>query len=378
MRAKPDQAGSRLYSGGLPNQRLLCILTTLMGNKSTAQRLAGALDKIPHLDITYVSVSPEDYASYAAPAWARATNPWHVQHIARRKAQPVLDQHFDLLLVYSWEFAAAFRDLARRMPSAALMDSIPATIDGQLRQRGFRGWKRWISHNVHHRSFRAAAKDFEVWLAMGSDCAGSLAQDYGIPRDRIFNTLAPQDLKAWKPGGRVYAPPLRLLFVANDFDRKGGDFLLRLYSAHLAGACKLIIASNDPSLQSRTLPAGVTWLRGRNRDELLRVYQQSDLFLFPTVQDYMPQVLAEALATGVPCMANDVGGIRDLVQEGKTGFLMSPHDPPERWAARIEELIARPAGLTCLSENARRFAEENLSLERFEKLIASVITRLLN
>jgi glycosyltransferase involved in cell wall biosynthesis len=362
--------------GNLQNTRLLCILTALLGNKSTTPRLVGALNRIPKLDVTYVTLNPEDYVRFPAPRWARATNPWHLQYVARQKVQPHIHDPFDLLLVYSWECVTAFRELGRRIAAAALVDSVPSTIDRQLRRRGMGGWKRSMSHGLHQGSFRRAARDFKIFLSMGSDCADSLAQDYGVPRDRIFITLAPQDLDTWKPAGRVYLPPMRLLFVSNDFTRKGGDFLLRLFYAHLTNHCRLTIASNDASLESRQLPPGVVWLHGRSRDELLQVYQQSDLFLFPTQQDYMPQVLAEALATGLPCMANDVGGIRDLVRDGDTGFLMSPADPPERWASLIEGLVAQPDELSRLSANARRFAEQNLSLAGFDELIAAVITRL--
>ncbi|MBV8847524.1 MAG: glycosyltransferase family 4 protein [Bryobacterales bacterium] len=360
----------------MASARLLCVLTTLLGNKSTTQRIIDALNKVPNLDTKYVTLAPDDYARYPAPRWARVTNPWHVQYIARKKLQPFVNEQFDLLFVYSWEFVCAFRDLACRMPAAALMDSVPSTIDYQLRERGLGGWKRSLSHQLHHGSFRRAAQHFRLFLPMGSDCADALTQDYGVPLERRFITLAPQDLSTWKPAGRIYAPPMQLLFVANDFSRKGGDFLLRLYSGHLSHTCKLTIASNDASIESRILPAGVTWLRGRTRDELLKVYQQSHLFLFPTQQDYMPQVLAEALATGLPCMANDVGGIRDLVRDGETGFLMSLAAPPGKWADKILSLAENPATLRRLSANARTLAEEGLDLTGFEDLIRAVIDRL--
>jgi len=357
--------------------RLLCILTTLLGNKSTTQRLTDAIAKLPEVKPTYVVLDSDDYARYRVPAWARITNPWHVQHIARRKVQPVLSQSFDALFVYSWEFVVVFRDLARKIPGAALMDSVPATVDQQqLRRRGLGDWKRSISHRLHHRAFLHAARDFRVFLPMGSDCRDSLENDYGIPRERCFITLAPQDLNVWKPSQRSYSPPLQLLFVANDFVRKGGEFLLRLYTNHLSRFCRLTIASNDPALESRELPLGVALLRGRNRDQLLQIYQQSDIFLFPTEQDYMPQALAEALATGLPCIGNDVGGIRDLVRNGETGFLMSCNETPQNWAERIQRLIEHPAELSRLSEGARRFAEQSLSVARFESLISSVVDSL--
>jgi glycosyltransferase involved in cell wall biosynthesis len=213
---------------------------------------------------------------------------------------------------------------------------------------------------------------------MGSDCRDSLEQDYRIRREQCFVTLAPQDTDWWTPDFRRTEPGsrLRLLFVTNDFERKGGDFLLELYSRHLADTCTLTIASNDPVLESRTLPTGVEWLRGRGREQLLEIYRSSDLFVFPTKQDFMPQVIAEALATGTPCIANDVGGTRDLVQDGSNGYLMSPDATHQEWNQRIQRLFQNRAELERMSREARRFAEEKLSLERFQDTLRRVTSGL--
>jgi glycosyltransferase involved in cell wall biosynthesis len=357
----------------MPATKALCIFTTLLGNGAMASRLIETLDRLPGLEPTYVRLMVEDYDTFPAPWWARATAPWQVELIARQKARQVMKLPFDLLLVNAWELVVAFRDVAHRLPAAAVMDAVPATVDAQLRQRGFKSWKRLLSHGVHHRSFAKAAREFDFFLPWGSDCADSLHRDYGVERDHCRITLAPQDLERWTPAGRSVSLPIRLLFVGNDFARKGGDFLLRLYSEHLLGSFTLTVASNDSALDGRQLPAGVQWLRGRNRDQLIEVYRDSDIFVFPTQQDYMPQVLAEALAAGLPCLANDVGGIRDLVHNGETGFLISRDAPTEVWAANLRRLAANPAELRRMSACARRFAEERLGLDRFERLIADVI-----
>lgn len=99
-------------------------------------------------------------------------------------------------------------------------------------------------------------------------------------------------------------------------------------------------------------------------------------FWFPTRQDYMPQALAEALAAGLPCLATDVGGIRDLVHDGQTGFLMPLDAPAERWAEHLHRLATQPAELARLSASARQFAEQRLGSDRFERLIGDVIERL--
>jgi glycosyltransferase involved in cell wall biosynthesis len=177
------------------------------------------------------------------------------------------------------------------------------------------------------------------------------------------------------PPPRIYGEKRKLLFVANDFTRKGGDFLLRLYREHLAGAYTLTIASNDPTISTRRLPPGVEWLRGRNREQLIDVYRAHDVFLFPTRQDYMPQVIAEALATGLPCIATDVGGIRDLVHNGETGVLMPFGASTSDWAEHLAKL-AEPMVLRQLSAGARRFAEERLRDERFASLMKDILNRL--
>jgi glycosyltransferase involved in cell wall biosynthesis len=356
--------------------RALCVFTNLLGNKAMSTLLTKAFDSHPDVEPTYVRIDVKDYDEISVPWWARATNPWQVQHFARHKARQFMKRPFDLLLVQGWEMLGAFTVLARRIPSAAVMDSVPATIDAQLRRRGFNGWKRRVSHTVHHRAFRRAVHEFDYFLVMGSDCADALHHEYGVESDRCAVTLAPQDLEKWTPGTRNLSAPVQLLFVGNDFARKGGDFLLSLYGEHLSSTCRLTIASNDPTLENRKLPPGVQWLSGRSRDQLVDLYRNSDIFLFPTQQDYMPQVLGEALASGLPCLASDVGGIRDLVRNGETGYLVSPNASAEVWAAHLNRLIANPEEILRMSKCARKFAEEKLGLNRFEHLIAEVIKRL--
>jgi glycosyltransferase involved in cell wall biosynthesis len=281
-----------------------------------------------------------------------------------------------MLFVNAWELAVAFADLARRMPSAALMDCVPATVGAQLRQQGLTGLKRAVGHQIHHRSFARVAREFEVFLPKSSDCAASLHRDYGVETGRCLVTLAPLHLDSWKPGAWTYSAPARLLFVGNDFARKGGEFLLRLYTEHMSSTCTLTIASNDPALAARPLPSGVELLRGQSREDLLKVFQRSDIFVFPTQQDYTPEVVAEALAVGLPCIVGDVDGARDLIRDGETGFVMPRGAGTEHWAKHLRDLISNPEERNRMSKCARAFAEEKLAFEDYERLVTEAVERL--
>jgi glycosyltransferase involved in cell wall biosynthesis len=353
--------------------KALCIFTTLLGNEVTTQRLIEALNGIDTINTTYVLLATDDYRRYPVPRWARASDAWESRYLARSKVDALLDCSSDILLVNCWEFVTEFRHLARRIPAAAFMDAVPATVDDQLRRRGSGGWRRTLANAVHDFPFSRAVRNFSYYLPMGSDCADALEVRYQIPRDRCMVTLAPQDLKFWTPAPKSPSDLLRLLFVGNDFARKGGDFLLHLYARYLAGSCNLTIVSNDPALDRTVMPAGAIWRRGLNRDEILQAYRDSDLFLLPTLQDYMPQVLAEALSAGLPCIANNVGGIRDLIRDGETGFLMAYDAPASVWAERISFLHSSPRDLDRLAKGARSFAERNLDTGRFGELVAGVI-----
>jgi len=357
--------------------KALCVFTTILGNKATTQRLIDALEGMANVEPTFVLLTAEDYRRYPAPRLARLTDAWESRYIARAKISDMQGGPFDILLVNSWEFVTEFQDLARRLPAAVLMDAVPSTVDFQLRRRGDGGLRRTVATWLNDVPFSRAVKHFEYFLPMGSDCADALQARYQVPAEHMTVTLAPQDLNFWTPGPKSSPDSFRLLFVANDFARKGGEFLLRLYTEHLSTWCSLTIASNDPALENRTLPQGVFLRRGLNREAIRQLYRDSDLFVFPTRQDYMPQVLAEALATGLPCIANDVGGIRDLVRDGETGFLMTCKMPTDAWAKRIEELRADKGRLDLLALGARAFAEQKLDTDAFSKLVARVADRLI-
>jgi glycosyltransferase involved in cell wall biosynthesis len=69
----------------------------------------------------------------------------------------------------------------------------------------------------------------------------------------------------------------------------------------------------------------------------------------------MPNVVLEALASGLPVIGTDVPGTRDLVEPDRTGYLVPPADPG-RLASVVERLIDRPELVRQLGENSRHAA----------------------
>ncbi len=105
--------------------------------------------------------------------------------------------------------------------------------------------------------------------------------------------------------------------------------------------------------------------------------QEADVFLLGSHSEGRPNVILESLAAGVPVIATDIDGIRELVEEEQTGLLFSPGDA-RQLAQCILKLKKNRELQTTLSENGRKFISNNQLYwkdvgERYAKLYQDVL-----
>ncbi|MCC6264698.1 MAG: hypothetical protein IT169_14060 [Bryobacterales bacterium] len=132
------------------------------------------------------------------------------------------------------------------------MDSTLDTSNQHRIRLGRQSLLRAASHQLHHWAFRRAIPNFRYLFPMASSARESLVGVYGVPRERCFVTLAPQDTARGQPSELerpVAHVPFRLLYVTNDFQPKRGLFLLDYYNRLLRVDCTLTIVSNDPVIE---------------------------------------------------------------------------------------------------------------------------------
>jgi len=81
------------------------------------------------------------------------------------------------------------------------------------------------------------------------------------------------------------------------------------------------------------------------------VYSRASLLLMPSqCEEAFGRIIVEAGLNGIPVVASRIGGIPEAIAEG--GILLSPLDPPERWAETIEQILADKDMYAHLSRNA--------------------------
>lgn len=140
-----------------------------------------------------------------------------------------------------------------------------------------------------------------------------------------------------------------LLTIAVLRPQKGIQYMIRAMPAILASSPDthyLIVGAGDHQaalmdeasgmkLDRRVIFAGM-------RSDILRLLAGSDAFILPTLTEALPTVLAEAMAAKLPIVASRVGGVPEMVSDGKNGYLIMPEDV-DGLAEACVRLMADPA-----------------------------------
>jgi len=97
--------------------------------------------------------------------------------------------------------------------------------------------------------------------------------------------------------------------------------------------------------------------RGRIAHErMAELYNEADVFVLPSLNEGMSNTMLEALASGLPLIATDTGGSKELIHNGRNGFIIKMKDPADI-AEKLEKLINNPVLMKSMGEESRKIAE---------------------
>jgi len=118
----------------------------------------------------------------------------------------------------------------------------------------------------------------------------------------------------------------------------------------------------------------VEFVPAQPQGRLATFYAAADAVLVPSRSEAFGLVALEAQACGTPVIAAAQGGLRDVLVDGETGFLVSGHDPTV-WAERVVDILGDPRRADSLGRAARRHAER-FSWDRTANSVAAVYSEL--
>jgi glycosyltransferase involved in cell wall biosynthesis len=280
----------------------------------------------------------------------------------------------------------AARELQRRRPQACYLftqialetlqwcrrEGIPTVLDnpnGHI--RNFREvceneWERWLGKrffgNPTSEMVERVEEEYRLAdrIRVHSEWARDSMLRRGVPENKIHLLRQTVNLERFHPPSRP-APqdgPLRVCYVGSLDLRKGFPYLLQAVRAvganrvqlHIVGAtgdrtCAQLFARERVGLQVESAPG-----------DPLPVYQRSEVFVLPTLEDGLGLVALEAQACGLPVILTEEAGARECVRPGQTGWIV-PAANVEALAAALRDALDRRAELSEMGRQARADVE---------------------
>lgn len=209
--------------------------------------------------------------------------------------------------------------------------------------------------------------------ADGNGLVGSGLPFQVIPNFLPANTIQPQgDVQLFM--AQLPKEPF-LMFVGDLRRDKGLDILLQAY-ADLRNAPPLVLIGKVWAETPATFPPNVHVFEKWPNYAVMAAWRRSMIALVPsTWPEPFGIVLIEAMASGRPIIASNIGGIPDIVADGETGLLIPPADPAALRQA-MEQLLADPALRSQMGDAAKRKVVEfqaNTVVPQIERVYANLL-----
>ncbi len=240
----------------------------------------------------------------------------------------------------------------------------------------------------------------DLILASTADEREQLVGLYGADRDRIEIVSPGVDHEIFnpaEPGGRAAARAAldlddgpALLFVGRIQPLKGARLAVRTLAALDDPRAVLLVVGGPSGLAgageleelhrlARALGVfeQVRFVPPQPHERLATFYRAVDVCLVPSRTESFGLVALEAAACGTPVVAASVGGLRSLVDDGGTGFLVGRRDPVD-FAGPVSLLLSDPELSAAMGANAERRSRRyawSITAARLRRLYADLLAR---
>ena len=162
----------------------------------------------------------------------------------------------------------------------------------------------------------------------------------------------------------------RVCFVGRLELSKGAGYLLQAWKRLGLANAELVLAGEvRPEMKELLETHADSSVRATGflgMQKLVELYRESDLFVFPSVNEGLAQVLLEAMAAGLPVVATELSGASDCVSEGKEGFIVPARDV-DRTAEAIEWCYEHRDETRGMGQAARVRIESQFTLDHYNQ-----------
>lgn len=267
-------------------------------------------------------------------------------------------------------------EFSRRVPFILSVDTTPNLLEQygvwyKARSPKSQGRFRQSARTFRARRIYKKAMQILAWSDIVRD---SLVRDYRVAEQKVHVVPPGIDLSTWTKSIRDLPPKqmgdkkVRILFVGRDFERKGGDLVLRMAHNPLFHHCEFHIVTRNP-LQTQSHNVFVHNDVGINSEQMLAMYSEADVFVMPTRADFAPTfAICEAMSMELPVISTSVGGIDKVVVDAVTGYVV-PVDNEVILAERLQRLISSEDLRCGLGQKGRELVESQFDIKKSVKTV---------
>jgi glycosyltransferase involved in cell wall biosynthesis len=218
-----------------------------------------------------------------------------------------------------------------------------------------------------------------------SPSTASMLRTQGFQRVRIWPRGV--DISSFRPALRSTSKrsawlgeseKVVLLYAGRVSWEKNLRLLIKAYQEMDHTSCHLVIVGDGPALREIKqeldgLPVTFTgYLQG---EELASAYASADFFAFPSKTETFGQVVLEAMASGLPVVGLQAEGVCDIVEDGKTGFLLNIAEISEQeQAPAYRDLLARLVEQHELRRSMGQSAQQAATRRTWDEAMKSLLS----
>jgi|Deesub1362A_J573_1020465.scaffolds.fasta_scaffold00550_20 glycosyltransferase involved in cell wall biosynthesis len=245
----------------------------------------------------------------------------------------------------------------------------------------------WLYRSLMHRIARWSLKRADLLRAISSTTRQQLERWVGDKRGRVVQFPTYTDIEKFLEASKgIKENKIYILYVGVLTPLKGIHLLIRAF-VQIASklpdvSLKIIGRAENPAyakalrelVAQNGLVERVSFLEEMPQEELVRHMCSCCVLVLPSVSEGLGRVLIEAMACGKPVIASRVGGIPEVVQDGVTGFLITPGDV-NTLAEKLLWLLTHPREARVMGERGREFAKNFFSTQEYIRRYEELFTK---
>jgi glycosyltransferase involved in cell wall biosynthesis len=226
-------------------------------------------------------------------------------------------------------------------------------------------YSRWVPFaskiNEWLKLERKLYKNAKMIFTTNDNARKSLIDDYGQQPNKIIKVGYGLNLNKFPEFSKTYDGKT-ILFIGMDFERKGGYVLLNAFKKvrEIIPDARLIIAGPNKDIYRINEPGVRTLGYIKDKQRIVGLYKQASIFVMPSLCEPFGLVFLEAMAYKLPCIGTTIDAMPEIIEDGKTGYLVPANDI-DSLTEKIITLLGNPAKLKTMGIEAYNGAKENFS-----------------